>query len=357
MLDYYLFPISYAFLTFPFAALLCAVPILVLQYRKHGYFNKFRGVLLYLFLLYMMNAVYLVLLPLPASRHNAPMDVASYMQWVPLNFIRDIMAETKVVWSEPSTYLRLIKERAFLQVAFNIALTVPFGMFVRYYLRKGWLTCLIVSSGLSLFFEVTQVTGIYGVYDYPYRLFDVDDLLLNTLGGMIGFAIASWASSHLPGMDRLDAKVDLSQKRVSYTRRAIAFGVDWMVMLPILGLLYTLGVPGAYFWVVSLYFILIPYKTNGRTLGKALVRIRIAGAGEHLRLKEIGIRNGLMYLVFGGIHVMYVSLYFPGILMPMYMVGLLLMDACVFLHLAVCIFGRKQPLLHEQKSGTRHMIT
>ena len=43
--------------------------LLIVQYRKYGYFNKFRGFLLYLFLLYMMNAVYLVLLPF-ASRHN-----------------------------------------------------------------------------------------------------------------------------------------------------------------------------------------------------------------------------------------------------------------------------------------------
>ncbi|UNK21156.1 VanZ family protein [Paenibacillus sp. N3/727] len=355
MLDYYLFPISYAFLTFPIAAMLCAIPILVLQYRKHGYFNKFRGVLLYLFLLYLMNALYLVILPMPASRHNAPMS--SYAQLIPFNFIRDILAETRVVWSDPSTYVRLIKERAFLQVVFNIALVVPFGMFMRYYLRKSWLTCLVASLGLSLFFEVTQVTGIYGFYDYPYRLFDVDDLFLNTLGGMIGFVMARWASSHLPRLDRLDAEVDLSQKRVSYTRRSIAFMMDWIVMVPVLLLLNVLNVPLAYFLATSVYFILIPYLNGGRTLGKSFVRIRITGAGGHLRLREIAIRYGLLYLVFGGVHVLYTSLYFPGILRPMYFVGLFLMDACVFVHVLVCLFGRKQRLLHEQKSGTDHAIT
>ncbi|MFH0070803.1 VanZ family protein, partial [Peribacillus sp. NPDC056705] len=141
MLDAYLFPISYAFMTFPIAALLCAVPFLVVQYRRHGYFNKFRGFLLYLFLLYLMNAVFLVLLPLPATRHNAPMDVNSVMQWVPFQFVMDIWKETRVVLSEPSTYMLLFKERAFLQVAFNILLVVPFGMFLRYYLQVTWRTC------------------------------------------------------------------------------------------------------------------------------------------------------------------------------------------------------------------------
>ncbi|MGV2644810.1 teicoplanin resistance protein VanZ, partial [Clostridium perfringens] len=122
-----------------------------------------------------------------------------------------------VVWGEPSTYMHLFKERAFLQVVFNVFLVVPFGMFLRYYARASWVTCLVASFGLSLFFEVTQVTGIYGIYDHPYRLFDVDDLLLNTMGGMIGFVLADWMKNHLPRLDRLDEKVDLSQKRVSYT--------------------------------------------------------------------------------------------------------------------------------------------
>lgn len=56
MLQSYLFPIKYAFLAFPFAAFLFTLPFLIVQYRKHGYINKFRGVIKYLFLLYLMNA-------------------------------------------------------------------------------------------------------------------------------------------------------------------------------------------------------------------------------------------------------------------------------------------------------------
>ena len=38
-----------------------------------------------------------------------------------------------------------------------------------------------------IFFEVTQLTGIFFIYPKAYRLFDVDDLLINTLGGILGF--------------------------------------------------------------------------------------------------------------------------------------------------------------------------
>jgi glycopeptide antibiotics resistance protein len=38
--------------------------------------------------------------------------------------------------------------------------------------------------------ELTQLTGIWGLYPCPYRQFDVDDLILNTTGVVIGFALA-----------------------------------------------------------------------------------------------------------------------------------------------------------------------
>ncbi|MFK7691478.1 VanZ family protein [Paenibacillus sp. HJGM_3] len=230
--DFYLIPITRAFLSFPVAALLFTIPFLIVQYRRHGYVNKLRGLLLYLFLLYLLNAVYLIILPFPASRHNAPPDVTSYIQWIPLTFIQDILRETRVVLDQPTTYPRLLTERAFLQVLFNVCITIPFGMFMRYYFRTRWLVCLTASFALSLFFEITQVTGIYGYFDYPYRLFDVDDLITNTFGGMLGFITAEWLTVRLPRIDQLDANLDLAQKRVSYTRRALALLLDGMLFLP-----------------------------------------------------------------------------------------------------------------------------
>lgn len=61
MFHSYLFPISYAFMTFPVAALFFTLPFLIVQYRKHGYINKVRAIMLYLLLLYLMNAYFLVL--------------------------------------------------------------------------------------------------------------------------------------------------------------------------------------------------------------------------------------------------------------------------------------------------------
>lgn len=98
------------------------------------------------------------------------------MQLVPFYFIQEIISHTSAVLTKPATYFYLLKESAFLQVAFNVLLTVPFGIYLRYYFRRSFLQTICISFFLSLFFELTQVTGLYGIYNCAYRLFDIDDL-------------------------------------------------------------------------------------------------------------------------------------------------------------------------------------
>jgi glycopeptide antibiotics resistance protein/uncharacterized RDD family membrane protein YckC len=361
MLTFYLFPISYAFLSFPIAAFLFTLPFLLVQYRSHGYVHKYRALLLYLFLLYVMNAVYLILLPLPSSVHNEPPAADSYVQWIPFHFVLDILKETGVVWERPSTYLHLLKERAFLQISFNVLLTVPFGMFLRYYFRTGWLRCLLLTLALSLFFELTQVTGIYGIYDYPYRLFDVDDVMTNMAGGMLGFIIAAWLSSRLPRIDKLDENVDLATKRVSYTRRGLAFLIDWFVLNPVMAALAALEAPVPYLIAIALYFIVLPYYWNGQTPGKWLVRIRLKGSGERLQMRELLIRYGLLYGVVGGLNVLMISLGARGAgssiaIFPLLFVVFAL-NVAFGIHLIRCLFNRSKRLFYERRSGTGHIIS
>jgi len=359
MLDAYVFPISYAFLTFPIAALLFTLPFLIVQYRRHGYIHKFRALVLYLLLLYLMNAFYLIILPLPASIHNLPPKAATYFQTIPFNFVEDIARETTAKLGSPSTYVHLLKERAFLQVLFNVLLLVPFGMFLRYYFRAGWVKCLVMSFGLSFFFEITQVSGIYGIYDYPYRLFDVDDLIANTFGGMVGFVLAEWVSKLLPRMDRLDAGVDLTTKRVTYTRRGIAFFFDWCIVFPISAFLAVAGLSISYVIVVVLYFIVLPYLTNGRTLGKWIVRIHLKGKGDRIGLKELVIRYGLLYVLIGGLNVLFVFHVqdMPNIFGMLYGFGLFIMNIWFGIHCLRCLFNRNRELFYERKSGTKHVIS
>ncbi|MFB5761592.1 VanZ family protein [Paenibacillus medicaginis] len=358
MLKFYLFPISYAFMTFPIAALLFTLPFLIVQYRRHGYIHKTRAFMLYLFLLYLMNIFYLILLPFPETRHNTPLADGN-VQLVPLHFIQDIIRETKVVADEPSSYWHLLRERAFLQVAFNVALTVPFGMFLRYYFRTGWIVCLSLSLLLSLTFEGVQLSATLGYYDNPYRVADVDDLIANTLGGITGFLLAGWPAAHLPRMDRLDEKVDLSVKRISYTRRAVAWLIDLGVWLLIYALLMIYHTEAAY-WVSSgIYFMLIPFLTGGRTLGKWTVRIKLTGKRGRVSLAALIIRYGILYWVIGGIGIWLpiLSLRVSDLSFIMTAFVVFIVMAAFVVHIVTRIVNKDPLLFYEKLSKTSHVIT
>ncbi|MMZ49021.1 VanZ like family protein [compost metagenome] len=358
MIQSYLFPVSYAFLAFPVAALLFTLPFLIVQYRRHGYIHKARAWLLYLMLLYLMNAFFLVILPLPASRHNAAL-AGGALQLMPLQFVQDIIRETSVSPAHPSSYVHLLKERAFLQVVFNVMMTMPFGMFLRYYFRARWRWCLILSFTLSLFFEVTQLTGLYGFFDHAYRVFDVDDLMANTLGGMLGFLLGEWFSRFLPRLEHLDKHLDITTKRVSYTRRGVAYLVDSILWAGLLSIMESMHVSAA-FWVSSgIYFMVVPYLTNGRTPGKWLVRIHLIGRGKRVALWELIKRYSLLYWLYFGLNYVLGGSVLGSHLSPwinvMISLVLLVMNGWFFFHLVIRLF-KKAPLFYEELSHTSHQI-
>ena len=68
------------------------------------------------------------------------------------------------------------------QVLGNIILFIPFGLFASYYIKSnkaGYI--LIVSLLSSAVIEVVQY--------FIGRSFDVDDIILNTIGGLVGFLL------------------------------------------------------------------------------------------------------------------------------------------------------------------------
>ncbi len=360
MFQSYLFPISYAFMSFPVAALVFTLPFLVVQYRRHGYINKIRAIVLYLLLLYLLNAFYLIMLPMPASRHNAA-PIGSIIQHVPLQFIQEIRRNSNIDPGNFLSYFSIFRQRDFLLAAFNVVLTVPFGLFLGYYFRTRWVVCILLSFGLSLLFEVTQITGIYGFFDHPYRIFDVDDLITNTLGGILGYRIALWISALLPRIEQLDSKVDHSAKRVTYTRRGIAWMLDLPIwMIPFLTL-HSWQLQGAYWITTAVYFVLLPCCTGGRTFGKWVVRIRISSRDGCNRLWGLTVRYVLQYGVLIGANVflttpsLLTSLPSPWTGIPYSLV--MLLDFMFLVHLIIRVFKRNPLLVYEQWSKTQNQIT
>ena len=81
-------------------------------------------------------------------------------------------------------------EFAAQQLIGNAALLAPLGILIPFAF-KGWRTwkkVLGLGFLLSLFIEVAQLTG--GVaFNHSYRIFDIDDILLNTIGVAFGYGL------------------------------------------------------------------------------------------------------------------------------------------------------------------------
>ena len=184
-MEIYLKPIISACYVFPVLAVLFTLPYIIYEYHKYGSILVIRTGVVYTFIFYMLTSYFMTVLPLPPIDSVTP-DSAC-MLLVPFDAVRRVVATVNITLSNPATYINLFKCGDFWQIAFNILLLVPFGVYLRYYFKRKWWQVLIMSFCYSLFFELTQLSGLYGIYPYPYRFFEVDDLICNTLGGMVGF--------------------------------------------------------------------------------------------------------------------------------------------------------------------------
>lgn len=271
-----------ALFAFIFIAAMIMIPTMIVQYRKYGSVSSQRSLILYGFLFYIIAAYCLVILPLPA-RDSVHTSYREMMQLIPFTFISDFMRETVLRISDPSTYLSALSQGVVTQVIFNIFLTIPFGMFLRYYFKKSLTQTIVYSLLLSLFFELTQLSGLYFIYSGPYRLFDVDDLLLNTLGGVVGYYLAPLLQVFFPSKEDLDKMSYLKGQEVTYSRRLLAYFIDITILsvinsvlemiLTLFSLNYSLKFINIFIFII--YYAIVPVIRNKATLGQRIVKIKV----------------------------------------------------------------------------------
>ena len=172
----------------------------VLQKRK---VNFLRLAANYAFVLYVITFFALVFLPLPTMEVAEKLSTHD-MQCVPFRFVADIVRQSPLVITDVHTYMAALTDKAVLQVVFNVLLTVPFGIFLTNFLHRDVKKVVIASFALSLFVEVAQLTGLFFLFNGSYRLFDVDDLMANTIGGFLGYRLVSMTKAWLPSIERFD---------------------------------------------------------------------------------------------------------------------------------------------------------
>ena len=221
----YIDAIQQASISFPVIAVIFSVPYLIYNYKKYGSIMSLRVWIVYSFILYLLCTYCLIILPLPSAEKAQSLH-GYHMQLNPLNFIFDIAKHTHINLQDPKSFLTIFKNWGFLTTVFNIFMTLPFGFYLRYYFRNNFKQIVVKSFLLSLFFELTQLSGLYFIYTGNYRLFDVDDLITNTLGGIFGFILANLLAKFLPTREEIDLKSYDRSKKISFLRRLVALVFD-----------------------------------------------------------------------------------------------------------------------------------
>lgn len=283
----YLFPIKIAFIIFCILSFFLIVPWLVYSYRKYGHLSLWASIVAYSFVFYMLSALFLVLLPLPDTRNTCALQAPDTVHYslIPFHFIWEMIHSRTVVWSQPSTYVRVLSDSVFLQAAFNFLLLLPFGVYLRYFFqhKRYWKQALGLGFALSLFYETTQITGIYGIYNCPYRIFDVDDLLLNSTGALFGFIIAPVILALFPSRSNLIAKGEKMQASplIPPLPQLLAVLVDYLLIKIswnlIAGFISTSEFAEFLYTTITfvVLFAVVPFIWNGKTVGTHLLRFKL----------------------------------------------------------------------------------
>lgn len=269
------YAIKTAILLFPIVALLFTIPYIIYQYHKYGAVSSYRSIIVYSFLLYLMVAYFLVILPLPDIETVSMMKTPSY-NLIPFHFISEIFSLSTFSVSDFATYFPTLKNPVVYEAIFNVFLTVPFGIYLHYYFEFDFKKTLFYSFCLTLFFELTQLSGLYFIYPRGYRVFDVDDLILNTLGGVIGYLLAFIPLKFLPTRKEIDQSSLVKGQKVSILRRTFSFGIDMGIFLFVFfSVLYfthqfltswkIVSLCFLVFWTVF-YFVVLPTCLKGRTV-------------------------------------------------------------------------------------------
>ena len=281
----YVEPIGGGVFIFLLVALAAALPYVVWQYRRRGRVSPRRVLAESLFGLYLVCAWALVLMPFPQS------DAAACARGTGVNTEPFVwVGETAQVWEANGGGWRGLLGAAPLVIrVFNVALTIPLGVFARRWFRWSLPWTVAAGLALSLAFELTQVTGNWWLYECPYRSFDVDDLIANTAGAGIGWLLAP-AMFFVPHRSEAD-DARAHDPVASVPRRAVALVVDvigwlgttvvlYLAAVVVLGLLgWPTEAPRVALGAVVAGWLLgqvvLPWLASGSTLGTAAVGLRI----------------------------------------------------------------------------------
>jgi len=292
-----------ALLICPFIAIAATCPFVVLQYKKTRIINVIRCANFYLMIFFTLCAYFMTMLPFPAISDVAKMN-SPCVQLIPFYCLYDFFANSGLVISDWKTVIPAMKSGILIGILFNVLMLMPSGFFVKRLYKLKEYELFLIGFCISLIFEFTQLSGLFGIYPRPYRIFDIDDLIQNTTGFMLGTYMANvWRLFKAP------SHVIVRQGgEVSFRRRVLSDLIDQLIINGIIIIIVLVTKQNIDFFAkhplksFPFYFVLIlafniilafiTYLFDGKTLGMHLMGLRLkASFGHRLKLYQCIIRD------------------------------------------------------------------
>lgn len=276
-----------AVMLWPFVSFLLTLPIVAVIYHRNRRMSFMSAFTAYVAVLYALGLIAFTMYPMPD-------DPAAYCLTHHLGPQLDLF---KFIEDAQSGLYGV------LQLVMNIVLFLPLGFMLGRW--AGWRFWQTAGTGLacSIFIETTQLTGIWGLYPCAYRYFDVDDMLTNTIGAMLGYAIAVLYTKLVPKRAK---QLEGTNTHPGFVHRAVALMIDVaimdIIMYAIVLLLtyifykcavaldsthYAIGAllitTDGVHWVpailaaimFAIFEVWIPWRHDGRTLGGTYTRMTV----------------------------------------------------------------------------------
>lgn len=173
----------------PFALVVLVVLAVIVWYRKRSLSCLFCFVVFGIYLLFAIERVFFPIRVYGGNVEDVRFELG--INLIPLNFD-----------------FSFIPHIVLLQILQNILLTVPFGFGISFLVPVRLKAAFWLALAVGLAVEAIQL-AISALLRYPYRIIDINDVLLNALGVWLGY-----------GMFRVFARLYLwSARRFAFMRR------------------------------------------------------------------------------------------------------------------------------------------
>ncbi|MCY7844012.1 VanZ family protein [Bacillus haynesii] len=159
--------------------IILSISLLVFGYKlKNKSINLIHFFYLMLFSLYISSVIAMTLFPFPYQK-----ELIEAMIKENLGINHNLIPFKTIIET-----IKFDSAMFIMQVGGNILLFIPLGFILSILFPIKKSTVVLIGFGISLTIELIQfVCGLF--IGYNYRSFDVDDLILNTLGTIIGLLL------------------------------------------------------------------------------------------------------------------------------------------------------------------------